>query len=367
MGRWLRRTAALLGAALLAAAAPGPSPGPGQPVLPAYAPVLAGAPLVFPRDHGAHPQFRTEWWYVTGWLRTPDGRDVGFQVTFFRSRLPVDQRNPSAFAPKQILFAHAALSDPKTGRLLHDGRIAREGLGLARAAKGDADVTLLDWRLARGRDNRFRTRALGRELGLDLVFAPTQPVLLQGDRGFSRKGPQAGQASYYYSLPQLSVAGEIVRDGRRQKVTGRAWLDHEWSSTLLDPRAVGWDWVGLNLDDGGALTAFRVRDRDGRAIWAGGSLRTADGVLTRLGSADVAFRAERVWRSPATGGRYPIQQELTVTLPGGPRRFRLTPLFDSQELDSRRTGGPIYWEGAVRTEGGRGYLELTGYVSPLRM
>jgi predicted secreted hydrolase len=357
----ISRLALVLAAALLTAAAPG------APVLPRFAPVRADRSLVFPRDHGAHPEFRTEWWYVTGWLKTTDGRDLGFQVTFFRSRLPVDQRNPSAFSPKQILFAHAALSDPKAGRLLHDGRVAREGLGLAKAARGDADITLLDWRFARRSDNRFVTRAGGKDFALDLGFDPTQPVLLQGDRGFSRKGPKPEQASYYYSQPHLRVTGSIVQAGRRVAVTGEAWLDHEWSSTLLDPRAIGWDWVGLNLDDGGALTAFQVRDRHGRALWAGGSLRAKDGTVTKLGSRDVSFRAERRWRSPATGGLYPIQQEVVVSTAVGPRRFRLVPLFDNQELDSRRTGGPVYWEGAVRTVGGRGYLELTGYVSPLRM
>jgi predicted secreted hydrolase len=150
-------------------------------------------------------------------------------------------------------------------------------------------------------------------------------------------------------------------------VTGEAWLDHEWSSTLLEPRAVGWDWVGLNLDDGGAVTAFQVRDRGGRALWAGGSLRAPDGRVSVLGPGDVAFTAERVWRSPRTGARYPVERALTVRTPAGPRRFPLAPLFDDQELDSRSTGGPVYWEGAVRTPGGRGYLELTGYVSPLKL
>jgi predicted secreted hydrolase len=356
-----RSLALMLSAALLAGAAPG------VPVLPAFAPVRAERALVFPRDHGAHPEFRTEWWYITGWLKTPDGRDLGFQVTFFRSRLPVDQRNPSAFSPKQILFGHAALSDPSLGRLLHDGRIARQGLGLAQAAVGDADVTLLDWRLARNRADGFTTHASGRDFALDLALAPTQPILLQGEAGFSRKGPRPGQASYYYSQPHLRVSGSVLYGGRRIAVTGRAWLDHEWSSTLLDPRAVGWDWVGLNLDDGGAVMAFQVRDSNGRPLWAGGSLRGADGAVTRLGPGDVRFRAERLWRSAATGGRYPVQQELALTTPAGERRYRLTPVFDNQELDSRRTGGPIYWEGAVTTTGGRGYLELTGYVSPLRM
>lgn len=340
---------------------------PGQPVLPRFAEVRPETTMAFPRDHGAHPDFRTEWWYVTGWLRTADGRDLGFQVTFFRSRLEVDQRNPSAFAPKQILFAHAGLSDPREGRLLHDGRVARQGLGLAEAATGDLDVVIQDWRMRRAPDGRILARASGKDFALDLGFAPSQAVLLQGERGFSRKGPLASQASHYYSLPHLKVSGAIVQRGKRLSVTGEAWMDHEWSSTLLDPRAVGWDWVGLNLDDGSALTAFQVRDRAGRALWAGGSLRAADGSIRKLGPGDLAWRAERVWRSPRTGGRYPVQQVVTVRTGAAERRFRLTPLFDDQELDSRRTGGPVYWEGAVRTEGGRGYLELTGYVSPLKM
>lgn len=361
MARALRLAALALLSLVLAAAAPaGPAPAP-------FGQVRGDTALRFPRDHGAHPDFRTEWWYVTGWLKTPDGRDVGFQVTFFRSRLAVDDGNPSAFSPKQILFAHAGLSDPAAGRLLHDGRVARQGFGLAEASTRDADVVIDDWRFRRGADGRFTARAAGKDFGLDLVFAPTQPILLQGDRGVSRKGPLPAQASHYYSLPHLRVSGSVLRGGRRVKVTGEAWLDHEWSSTLLDPAAVGWDWVGLNLDDGGALTAFQVRDRSGRALWAGGSLRGRDGITTRLGPADVTFTTERVWRSPRTGGLYPVQRSVAVRTAAGERRWSLTPLFDDQELDSRRTGGPVYWEGAVRTVGGRGYLELTGYVSPLRL
>nr|QQZ48861.1 carotenoid 1,2-hydratase [Phenylobacterium glaciei] len=151
--------------------------------------VRAGTPLSFPADHGAHPDYRTEWWYVTGWLKAEDGRDLGFQLTFFRSRLAVDQRNPSAFAPKQILFAHAGLSDPKVGRLLHDGRIARQGLGLAEAATGDADLVIDDWRLKRGADGRFLAKAAGADFTLDLAFAPSQPVLLQGIGASAARAP----------------------------------------------------------------------------------------------------------------------------------------------------------------------------------
>jgi len=332
-----------------------------------FAAVRAGVALRFPRDHGAHPDFRTEWWYITGWLKTSDGRDLGFQVTFFRSRLAVDPANPSHFSPGQILFAHAGLSDPTAGRLMHYGRIARQGLGLAQAATGDADVAIDGWRLQRLKDGRFAAIAASQDFTLDLTFAPTQAILLQGQDGFSRKGPLNSQASHYYSLPHLAVSGAITRAGRRQPVTGTAWMDHEWSSTLLDPKAVGWDWVGLNFDDGRALTVFQVRDSTGRAIWAGGSLRGADGQVTTFARGDVAFSTQRIWRSPRTGGAYPVARVITIRTAAGPQQFSLTPLFDDQELDSRRTGGPVYWEGAVRTPGGRGYLELTGYVGVLKL
>jgi predicted secreted hydrolase len=362
--RPVRALAAALASLLLTAAAPPP---PDQPQLPAYSLVRAGVPLRFPADHGAHPAFRTEWWYVTGWLRTADAKDLGFQVTFFRSRPSVDQRNPSAFSPTQVLFAHAALSDPAQRRLLHDQRIARAGFGLASASTTDTDIVLEDWTLKRGADGRYRTHVAGQGFALDLTLTPTQALLLQGDAGYSRKGPRPEEASYYYSLPHLTVTGTVLRGGKRVAVSGEAWLDREWSSTLLDPAAVGWDWAGINLDDGSALTAFQVRDAKGRPIWAGGSFRRKDGAVEPLGRDAVRFTTERRWRSPRTGADYPVERILSLDLAGGPRRWRLTPLFDDQELDSRFAGGPVYWEGAVSTEGGRGYLELTGYLSPLKM
>lgn len=333
---------------------------------PSYPAVRPEVVLSFPRDHGAHPRFRNEWWYITGWLRDAKGASLGFQVTFFRTRPAIDPRNPSAFAPRQVLFAHAALSDPAVGRLLHDQRAAREGFGLARASVHDTDILLYDWSLARAPDGRFHTRAPGGDFALDLTFRPTQPVMLQGEAGFSRKGPLPAQASHYFSLPHLAVTG-TVRAPRARTVTGTAWMDREWSSTLLDPRAVGWDWTGLNLDDGGALMAFQVRDAKGRALWAGGSLRSREGRVTRLAPGQIAFSPERRWRSPRTGAIYPVQQVLTIRTVSGERRWRLSPLFDDQELDSRAGGGPVYWEGAVRAEGARGYLELTGYVAPLKL
>ena len=233
--------------ALLAMATPAVSAPPAYPV------VRPSVPLTFPADHGAHPAFRTEWWYVTGWLKAAGGRDLGFQVTFFRTRPAVDQQNPSAFAPKQVLFAHAALSDPAVGHLLHDQRVARAGFGLAGASTADTDIVLDDWSLKRGADGRYRTHVAGREFALDLVLQPTQPILLQGAGGYSRKGPSPNNASEYFSAPHLSVTGVVTRGGKRIQVSGEAWLDREWSSTLMDPKAVGWDWLGLNLDDGSAV------------------------------------------------------------------------------------------------------------------
>ena len=342
-------------------------PNAGSAERPAFATVVPNRLFQFPADHGAHPEFRNEWWYVTGWLDTDDGQALGFQVTFFRSRPSVDQRNPSAFAAKEILFAHAALSDASLGKLLHDERAARAGFGLAQASVTDADIVLTDWTLKRDAEGRFHTRINAKDFALDLAFAPTQGVMLQGERGYSRKGPVPTEASYYYSLPHLAVSGSVQRNGRSVAVKGSAWLDREWSSSYLDENAVGWDWVGLNLDDGGALMAFQIRDTKGGALWTGGSLRQADGTLTVLKPGDVRFTATQRWHSPRTGADYPVQPTLTLRLPSGERQWLLTPLFEDQELDTRGAGGPVYWEGAVKAQGARGYLELTGYFKPLKL
>ena len=331
-----------------------------------YPDVVPGHALEFPRDHGAHPAFRTEWWYVTGWLRS-GVRDLGFQVTFFRNRPRIGEDNPSAFAPRQLLFAHAAIADPAVGRLLHDQRAARAGFGLAAAGEGSTDVHIDDWSLTLA-GGVYRTRIAAREFALDLEFAPSQAILLQGEAGFSRKGPAAGQASYYYSRPHLSVTGMVERSGRRERVEGSAWLDHEWSREYLAPEAAGWDWVGLNLDGGGALMAFRIRAKTGSVFWAGGGWRDAGGRARVFAPGDVQFEPLRRWRSPRTEVDYPIAMRLQA----GERELVLEPLMDDQELDSRASTGVIYWEGAVIASErgravGRGYLELTGYGKPVRL
>lgn len=349
---------------LLALAVSAPAPA----AAPQFAPVLPDRPLVFPRDFGAHPQFRTEWWYATGWLQTANGKPLGFQVTFFRSATGQDAANPSRFAPKQLIIAHAALSDPGLGRLLHSQKSARQGFGLAYAKTGNTDVKLDDWRLLRMADGSYRATAGGADFALALDLRPTQAPMRQGDGGFSRKGPHPQQASYYYSEPQLRVAGNITRGGRPLAVSGQAWLDHEWSSSALDPHASGWDWTGINLADGGALMAFQIRDRSGAKLWAHAVLRDAAGHTTNFGPDQVEFVPQRRWRSPHTGATYPVATAIRT----GPTLWQLTPLQDDQELDSRQSTGAVYWEGAVRIQrdgqpAGRGYLELTGYLQPLKL
>ncbi len=333
------------------------------------------AAITLPRDFGAHPEFRTEWWYLTGALQVPGSTDpYGFQLTFFRSRTDVPASHPSAFAARQIVFAHAALTDPVAGRLRHDQRIARAGFGIASAGEADTDLHLRGWTLKRegavgAQRYRARIDAVGQGFGFDFELAATQPVLLQGDAGLSRKGPDAAQSSHYLSEPQLAVTGTLALAGRPLAITGRAWLDHEWSDSLLHPDAVGWDWIGINLDDGGALTAFRLRRSDGSALWAGGSHRAGDGRLRVFGPDEVRFTPLRVWVSPATQARYPVQWRIDT--PAGSHEVRAR--LDAQELDSRASTGTVYWEGlsdlfdARGRRVGRGYLELTGYVSPLRL
>lgn len=335
-----------------------------------FAEVKPGYVMRFPQDEGDHPDFRIEWWYVTGWLDTGNA-PLGFQITFFRTRLARQDGNPSAFAPRQIMIAHAALSDPAHGRLIHNQRAARTAFGLAGTAENDLHVWIDDWQLRRvasNDGNRYHARVAGHALAFDLAFTATQPPLLQGDAGRSRKGPLAESASYYYSLPQLRVDGRVTRNGTTQTVRGTAWLDHEWSSSYMDERASGWDWIGINLDGGGALMVFHMRDASGKKFWAGGSYRNTGGATRVFQPDEVQFTARRHWRSPRTGTAYPVACAVTA----GELEITIEPLMDDQESDTRLTTGAVYWEGAVRAlqvgkPVGRGYLELTGYFKKLSL
>ena len=402
----------------------------------AYPPAVVrpGVRLAFPRDHGAHPGFRTEWWYATGSVNTQAGEALGFQLTFFRTRIdvgneggahtgPVMVQPPPRFAPRQLLLAHAAITDVAARQLWHGQRIARwNGDPAARpsfAALADTHIRLVDWALQRhplpGGHSRYTATLGDADVAYQLELATTQPLLLQGNAGYSRKGPDATHASHYYSQPQLAVTGTVQRKGRTQPVTGTAWLDHEWSETLMPADAVGWDWIGMNLHNGAALTAFRLRRADGTAVWAGGSWRAGPQPAASAGSAEAttrsalavatasavapskatanvstagssrtvpatsataqAFGADEVvwqplawWVSPLSGARYPVRW--AVATPAG--RFEVHARVDAQELDSRATTGAIYWEGlsdlidpASGQRVGQGYLEMTGYAQRL--
>jgi predicted secreted hydrolase len=356
---WLLRAAAC--AALVAA-----------PRLPRAEGIQRGRALAFPRDHGAHPGTRTEWWYATGWLGTAEQPTHGFQITFFRSRTGLAVDNRSRFAARQLLFAHAAVTVLQTRRHVHDQRIVRwSGAGDAALGAAQLDgggVRIAQWTL-RDEGPSWHARAAARDFSLDLTLVRSQPLLLQGDAGYSRKGPDERQASHYYSEPQLAAGGRLGIEGQTVAGQGRAWLDHEWSDEILHAQAVGWDWLGINLFDGSALTAFVLRRADGSTLWAGGSWRRPAEAARTFAADEVHFTAGRVWRSPASGASYPVQWSLDT--PAG--RHSVRALIDDQELDSRASTGTIYWEGlselldAQGRRVGLGYLEMTGYAAALQL
>jgi predicted secreted hydrolase len=333
--------------------------------------------LVFPRDRGAHPDFKTEWWYITGQVQakggTPNERIFGFQLTFFRARVDGTQGMTSRFAARQMLLAHAAITDVQGKKLWHDQRVARNGFGIATAAEADMNIRLRDWSLGvlprTGARDSYAAKLEAADFGIDLQLTETQPLLLQGRNGLSRKGPEEKQASYYYSQPQLAARGRLQIRGQAFDVTGTAWLDHEWSQEILHPTATGWDWIGMNLIDGSALTAFRLRDKVGGTVWDGGSFRSARGELSTFSRGEVTFKPTRSWKSPLTQTSYPV--EWMVRTPAD--FYTVRALVDNQELDSRRSTGSIYWEGLselIDSNGkrvGTGYLEMTGYAAALRI
>lgn len=334
--------------------------------------IVPGYSVEFPRDEGSHPEFRTEWWYVTGWLQDESGAPLGFQLTFFRTRPGTEEDNPSRFAAKQVLFAHAALSDPRHGKLLRDERSAREGFGLATAKQGGLDVAIDDWSLRRSEsDSQTMYQAVAAATGfsIQLELRASRSPLLHGKGGYSQKGPDPLTASYYYSLPQLQASGRITIGQREHQVRGVAWMDHEWSTVFMDADTQGWDWLGANLDDSGALMVSRMRTKGGEQRWAFASwISGKDGTQRTFSPADIQWLPGRRWRSPRTGIEYPVEWQVRL----GERTIRLQPLMDDQENDARGSTGTVYWEGAVRALDerdqplGRGYLELTGYGKRLR-
>jgi predicted secreted hydrolase len=335
-------------------------------------------PLRFPVDHGPHDDFQTEWWYYTGNLRAATGESFGYQLTFFRRALaPPDRQaeRDSRWGAEQVFMAHFALTDVSGGGHYSAERFARSAAGLAGAQATPFRVWLEDWAASGATAGQARLRASttdpasGLDLSLDLRLTDLKGAVLQGDRGYSQKGPEPGNASIYYSLPRIDSVGEIRIGSRTFAVSGLSWMDHEYGTSALGPELTGWDWFSLQLSDGSEVMLYALRRIDGsRDSFSSGTLIAPDGSARALTSDEFSIQATGQWRSPRTGGAYPAGW--IVTVPRADLRLTVTPLLADQEM---RTSLP-YWEGAVRVSGtrsaqavtGNGYVELTGYAASLQ-
>lgn len=322
--------------------------------------VTGPAPLTFPSDHAMHPGFRNEWWYFTGNLFDASGRRFGFQFTLFRFAVEPDERPDSDFASDAIWMAHFAVSDVEDQRFVSGERFARDALGLAGATADE--WWLRDWTVTRS-DSGWRLQAQVDDASLELDLVPRKPVVLQGDAGYSQKGPTQGNASRYYSLTRIAADGRLVLDGKAREVTGSAWLDREWGSSQLGAGIAGWDWFALQLDDGRDLMLYRLRTETGEASrFSAGVLVAPGGDYRVLGHQDFEFEEIRRWED-RKGVKWPVAWH--VRLPAEGLAFEVRPAFDAQRWYA--TVG--YWEGAVDVVDaederllGRGYLELSGYA-----
>ena len=363
--RALRRAGCLAAAALFAVVALPASGGEYRRAAPGYR-------YAFPRDHGAHPDFRTEWWYYTGHLAAEDGRRFGYQLTFFRSAVEQRGANPSKWAARNLYLAHFAVSDVKKGKLHLGERLGREGLGEAGADAAGLDVRIGDWEaVGEGTGQRLRARegAFAIELRLELV----KPPVINGENGISQKAEGAGYASHYYSITRLKTAGTLTADGRSLMVTGQSWMDHEFGSSQLREYQVGWDWFSLQLDNQAELMLYQLRHRDGKTDpYSSGTLVHPDGRAEHLRREDFAIEALETWKSPHSGGAYPMRWRVRVPKAG--IDVTVTPAFPDQELVTAKSTRVTYWEGTSRVEGtmagrpvqGDAYVEMTGYAHPFQ-
>jgi len=335
-----------------------------------YARASEPRPFVFPADHGPHPSFRTEWWYVTGNLTSDAGNDFGFQLTIFRSALaPEMPDSPSDWSTRQAYMAHFTVTDVEAGDFYAHERFARGAAGLAGATAEPLNVWLGDWSIAGATGATFplRSRAAADGTAIDLVLEAGKPPVLQGELGLSQKGPEPGNASYYYSFTRMPARGTVVVAGDTIAVTGLAWLDREWSTSALSADQVGWDWFALQLEDGWDMMAYRLRRADGTADeWSEAVIVDPEGTPTRLAFGDdISLESTGTWSSPVDGAVYPSGWRIAIPARGW--NLAIEPRIPDQELDLSFR----YWEGAVsvggRGEGGspvsgRGYVELTGYA-----
>ncbi len=325
---------------------------------------LPGWRYEFPRDHGNHPGFKTEWWYFTGNLRAADGRDFGYQLTFFRQGIiPLAERQPgrSRFVTPDLAFAHFAISDLSRGRF-HFGQIlARGAFGEAGFNDGARLAWIEDCSLTLQPDGSFRLVGRDGDRALDLILRSAKPPVFHGADGVSPKADGPGRASHYYSLTRLESSGTLTVEGKTHAVRGLSWFDHEWATNQLAAHQVGWDWFSLQFTDGTELMLFQLRTKDGgRDRWSGGTWIAADGTTTRIENADFTLEPLATWASPSGKGAYPIRWRVRIPKVGVDLTVKAR--MPDQEL---RLDPVAYWEGAIAAEGshtGTGYLEMTGYT-----
>ena len=339
---------------------------------PGFALVDGSRPLTFPADFGAHEGFRSEWWYYTGNLQTPEGRHFGFELTIFRvGLLPPTVNLPadSNWYSHSTYFAHFALSDIASDRFHAFERYSRPGPGLAGAQAVPYRVWLEDWSITERSPGVYLLQAAQDEIALDLTLKDKRGVILQGEKGYLPNGEKAGNAAYYYSQPRLQADGVVQIEGRNYSVSGLAWKDHEFGSGGLEANQVGWDWFALQFQDGSALMLFQLRQRDGEiSAFSSGTFIPREGAPHPIQKADFEIAVQDQWRSPHTGGGYPAAWDLRLAEPDC--LLHVQPWMADQELHFPTV---TYWEGAVQFEGscrgtpaqGTGYVELTGYVGNL--
>ncbi len=330
---------------------------------------IAPRTFMFPEDHGPHPSFRNEWWYMTGNLDAADGRRFGFELTIFRFSLSKDApQADSNWRTNQVYIAHFAVTDVDGKRFYTAERFSRGALGLAGAQAAPFRVWIDNWSLsAAGSDgtaSRWALQAADEDFALTLALSAEKPVALNGEAGLSRKSAAPGNASYYYTVSRWQAAGRIRIGSESLAVTGLTWLDREWSSSALAADQVGWDWFALQLSEGSDLMFYSLRRADGsRDAFSAGTFIAADGSARAINASEVELTVLEFWDSPR-GGRYPSAWRMRV--PEYELELEIMPVMKNQELFTTVR----YWEGAVDVTGrradqpitGRGYVELTGYA-----
>jgi len=338
---------------------------------------VPGYTLTFPADHAAHPDYRTEWWYYTGHLRTTTGKRYGYQLTFFRHRVDSSgpSLNPSKWFADNVYMAHMAITDETAKRFVYGEKLNRAALGLAGAAEQRYHVWNEDWLAERlGAVQHLVGEIPGYKL--NLIVTPLKPPVLHGvaQDGLSQKGEGKGHASHYYSLTRLKTEGVLHTSAGVFEVEGVSWMDHEFGSSQLTESQVGWDWFSVQLANNYELMLYHMRHKDGSIDpHSSGTLIRPDGTSMHLRRDDVQVQARTQWQSPQSGARYP--QGWTIRLPTVDLTLHLEPVLAAQELVTDNSTRVTYWEGSVTVRGslqgqsteGDGYVELTGYVQRVNL